>query len=344
MALLAAVLGLAGCGGSLPADPTADPGAPAQPAVTEPPAPEPEPSAAAQALDCDDPMTVTTPYSGGAGVPGPQYPIPDAWLTGLDNTDISEPMPPDLVVVTRDGRKVAAIELVAAEGDTWWIVSFAACRDTGIELDWPPPPVPADVPDVAEVRCDGETLELVTPFVRPQRDGLHIRFVNTGTGELGYAIMARDGGAGAGGPPGTYEDVHTFAPGRATITCSDPYGTEDPSEIPHEHHLTIVDPEGLYVSTELSGCPEGEQFSYVADFAPDAKGEPGTPADVARKTLAANYGLLPSDTVERAGYPEEASVRVRMVRDGETVVVVELSPANGGGWLVGSVSGCAGFE
>jgi hypothetical protein len=313
-------------------------------AATEPPAPTPEPSAVVQAIDCDDPITATTPYPGGPGATGPQYAIPDAWLTGLDNTDRAEPQSPDLVVVSRDGRRIAAIELVAAEGNTWWIESFAACRDAGIRLDWPPDPVPANVPDVAEIRCDGTTLELVTPFVRPQRDGVHLRFVNTGTAELGYSINAAGGGAGAGGPPGASEDVYTFAPGRATITCSDPYGREDPSEIPHEHHLTIVDPEGLYVPTDLDGCPDGEQFSYVADFAPDAKGEPGDPVDVAREHLRANHRLAPDDTVERAGYPAEPTVRVRMVRDGKTVVVVDLSPANGGGWLVGSGSGCAGFE
>ena len=65
----------------------------------------------------------------------------------------------------RDGRTVAAVQLAPAEDDTWWIESFAACRETGIKLDWPPPPVPEDMPDVAELRCDGEQVELVTPFV-----------------------------------------------------------------------------------------------------------------------------------------------------------------------------------
>jgi hypothetical protein len=45
-----------------------------------------------------------------------------------------------------------------------------------------------------------------------------------------------------------------------------------------------------------------------------------------------------------AGYPDEPIVRMRMVRDGKTVVVVELSPAGEGGWLVSGATGCAGFE
>jgi hypothetical protein len=313
-------------------------------AIPPPEPPVPETSPAAQALDCADPVTAETPYPGGAGVPGPRHAIPDAWLIGLDNTDRIDLEPSGLVVVERDERRVGAVYLVPADGETWWIESFAACRDAGIRVDWPPPPVPADVPDVAEIRCDEKTTELSTPFVRPQRDGVHVRFVNNSSGERSYSLMTASGGGGNGGGPGTYEDVWTFGPGRATVVCSDPLGEQDPSEIPHTIHLTIVDPEGLFVPTALTGCLEGEAFTMFADFAPGTPGEPGDPVEVARRSFAANNGLRADDIVERAGYPDEPGARVRMVRDGTTVVVATLTGSSEQGWLIGSASGCAGFE
>jgi hypothetical protein len=199
------------------------------------------------------------------------------------------------------------------------------------------------VPDVAEVRCDGDATELVTPFVRPQRDGVHVRLVNEGSREVAYFLNAA-GGGGSGGPPGAHEQVYLIPPGRATLACWDSTGPQDPSEIPHEHHLTVIDPEGLFVGTELTGCPDGERFGYVADFAPDAKGEPGDPVDVARAALRENHGLQEADIVERAGYPDEGNVRVRMVRNGEVVVLLTLFAAPAGGWLVSGADGCAAFE
>jgi hypothetical protein len=326
--LLAALLAaaLAGCGGTV-----AD-------------QPGPETAQPALALDCTELIGGESPHPGGRGVPGPRYAIPHAWLTGLDNTDRVELEPSGLVVVERDGRRVAAVYLVPAEDETWWIESFAACRDVGIQLDWPPAPVPADVPDVAEIRCGETATKVVTPFVHPQRDGVHVRFVNTSAGERSYSLMSTWGGGGDGGGPGTDEDVWTFGPGRATVICSDPFGAQDPSEIPHTIHLTIVDPEGLFVSTALTGCLEGEQFTIEASPPANPQGEPGDPVDIARRSFAENNGLRASDLVERAGYPEEAKARVRMVRDGETVVVLTLWEPSKDNWLFESASGCAGFE
>jgi hypothetical protein len=125
-----------------------------------------------------------------------------------------------------------------------------------------------------------------------------------------------------------------------TLFCSDPAGSEDPSEIPHRLHVTVVDPDGLYVPADLTGCLEGRQFSFFADFAPDAEGEPASPEDIVRALFSAE----PDDLVERAGYPEEAWVRMRIVHDGKTVVVATLWPGDGGGWFVDSARGCAGFE
>lgn len=316
-----------GCGGTTPGAEKAQAEAPDAGAVTDP-------------LECADPAVSSTPYEAGPGVTGPRHTLPDAWLLGLDNTDVVEAGQRGVVTVSRDGRVVAALALVPASDETWWIETIGVCPGTGIKPDWPPGPAPPDVPDLAVIRCDGRATEIVTAFVRPRPDGLHVRFVNASSGELVYAVSGAEGGNGNGGPPGTREDVFPIGPGRATVICFDPTSSVDPSEIPHEAHLTVVDPEGLHVSTALTACLDGEQFGFFADFAPDAAGERGTPEEVVR----AHFDVEPDDLVERAGYMPEGWVRVRIVHDDATVVVATLVEVSGGGWLLGSASGCAGFE
>jgi hypothetical protein len=51
-------------------------------------------------------------------------------------------------------------------------------------------------------------------------------------------------------------------------------------------------------------------------------------------------GLLPTDVVELAGYPEAQDPVVRVVRDGATIATIEYFQATDGGWLEDSVSRC----
>ena len=77
-------------------------------------------------------------------------------------------------------------------------------------------------------------------------------------------------------------------------------------------------------------CPE--QFSSVADYGPDARGETSDPLEAARKALE-GYGLESDDVFERAGYPEADIMRVRLVRAREPLAVVDLiDDGTGSGW------------
>ena len=48
--------------------------------------------------------------------------------------------------------------------------------------------------------------------------------------------------------------------------------------------------------------------------------------------------------VLRAGYPETDTVRVRVVRDGEPIAVIDLIDDGTGKWLVSMVTGCSSLE
>ena len=326
-------------------------GAQPNPDVAEPaetgPEPEPDQAAAmgdslAGLIDCEaDHAVLETPYVGGAGAAGPLHRLPDSWLRGLDNTDRVEGSEDGArLIVNRDGRRIAALSLVEAQDGTHWIEGIAACAGDGIEPAWPPEPVPQVVPDVAEIRC-GEETELVTPFVRLQSDGVHL--VLTGEPGVSYYLLASGPGGGSGGRAGE-EQVLNVGPGRIVLVCISDDSQQDPSEIPHRAHLTVVDPDGIHRSPELTGCRDGSRFILNSEAArtPDARGEEGPPIEVARRAFQQG-GIRDDDVVERAGNPDAWPVLVRMVRDGETVLVASLTERPDRGWFVDRLTGCEEF-
>lgn len=167
------------------------------PAATRAPAPVEPPT---DAVKCTQPPTTGSyPYPGGPGATEQPHLLPDAWLVGLDNSDRVQQLPGDLLVVQRDGSSIAALQLEPADDGSWWIAAYAACGDLGIELDWPPAPIPTDVPDLAELECDDTSTRVLTPFVRARADGVHLHFRNTGSTWIGYAHPYGGGGARDGG-------------------------------------------------------------------------------------------------------------------------------------------------
>lgn len=75
------------------------------------------------------------------------------------------------------------------------------------------------------------------------------------------------------------------------------------------------------------------------DYAPDARGEPGDPVDLARVAVS---GLQTGDVVER-GVPTELGAAVRIVRAGETVGNLTYASDVNGGWLLAGGMLCAGL-
>ena len=197
-------------------------------------------------------------------------------------------------------------------------------------------PEPTALPDVARVVCDESGARLETPSVRPKPDGIHFEIVNDTGGERSIAIQNAQGtGTGMGIPAGTSTQVVDVEPGAITVSCTDPATEPGAGEA-----LEVVDEDGIWVSTRL-GC--AEQFSQVVDYIQGASGETTDPLEAAEKAVE-GFGLEPDDIFERAGYPDTDTSRVRMVRDGEPIAVVDLIDDGTGKWLVSMVTGCSSLE
>jgi hypothetical protein len=199
-------------------------------------------------------------------------------------------------------------------------------------------PEPA-LPGTARVVCTATGIRVETPTVAPQPGGIHFEIVNETDTERSFSLSGADTGLGFGAPPGTTEQVVDLGSGALTVGCGDPATGPGPGPGPGEP-IEIVDPDGIWVSTQLS-CPQ--QFSSVADYIQGAQGETSDPLEAARKALE-GYGLEPDDVFEPAGYPEAEVPKVRLVRDGEPLAVVDLLDDGSGKWLVSTVTGCSSLE
>jgi hypothetical protein len=197
-------------------------------------------------------------------------------------------------------------------------------------------PEPTALPDVAHLVCDPNGVRIETPSIKPQPDGVHLEVVNETDGERSLSIESAQGtGVGMGVPAGTSTQILDVEPGNVTVSCSDPSVEPGAGE-----SLEVVDEDGVWVSTRLE-CEE--QFSQVVDYIQGATGETTDPLQAARKAVE-GFQLEADDTFERAGYPETETARVRMVRDGEPIAIVDLIDDGTGKWLVSMVTGCSSLE
>jgi len=197
-------------------------------------------------------------------------------------------------------------------------------------------PEPTALPEVARLVCDENGVRVETPSIKPQADGVHFEVVNETDGERSLAIESAQGtGVGMGVPAGDSTQILDVEPGDVTVSCSDPSVEPGAGE-----SLEVVDEDGVWVSTRLE-CEE--QFSQVVDYIQGATGETTDPLQAARKAVE-GFQLEADDTFERAGYPETETARVRMLRDGEPIAVVDLIDDGTGKWLVSMVTGCSSLE
>jgi hypothetical protein len=211
--------------------------------------------------------------------------------------------------------------------------TFAVRTDAGVAS-----PSPA-LPDVAEVVCDATGIRVLTPEVRPQADGVHIRVDNRTSGNRSVFLTSADGRRiGASAHPGVSDlrndhggTALPVPPGSALIRCFDPAAPRgDVKNVGFE----VVDPDGEWKPASFD-CAEIVTGSPL--YTSDAKGQAGDPVELARQHF---QGLLPTDVVELAGYPDEDEPIVRVVRDGATIATIEYFRAADGGWLENSVSRC----
>jgi hypothetical protein len=198
----------------------------------------------------------------------------------------------------------------------------------------------APLPDVARVVCRaGEAPMIETPGVKPQLDGVHLRFVTETGKDLTFSIEdPSEGGMGADAPQGTSTQVTDLHPGTVSISCYDAY-TDDGSEVA-QAPLEIVDEDGIWISTRLQ-CASEFAFSQTVDYVSGARGK-SDPLAAAEEALEA-YGQE-GDVVEPAEYPDTPERIYRLVRAGNILATVSLWKDGAGGWLSDTVTGCSELE
>lgn len=192
------------------------------------------------------------------------------------------------------------------------------------------------LPQLARVVCATDGTRVETPAVRPRADGIHVEIVNeTGAERSFSATSAGGGGLGSGAPPGISKQVLDLEPGELTVACQDPLAGEGASAT-----VEVVDEDGVWVSTRLE-CDE--VFNQVTDYIQGARGETSDPVAAAREALE-GHGVEVDDVLEPAGYPAGAAAKVRLVRAGEVLAVVDLVDDGAGKWLPSQLSGCSSLQ
>lgn len=189
-------------------------------------------------------------------------------------------------------------------------------------------PIGAAAPDVAQLRCGPDGVEVVTPRVAAQADGVHVEVAEGGGATSWDYTDATDGGRGGLDLGAMSLDV---APGVLMVRC----GTGDDQP---EAALEVVDPAGFWVPDAVEGCQEFGDV--VHDYVDGAAGEPD-PLAVAEEALRDRR--VPGDAVRQAGYLEGEGPRTYVqVVDGRVVAAAHLQPdfADGSGWLLEILESC----
>lgn len=197
-------------------------------------------------------------------------------------------------------------------------------------------------PVLANVRCTDDGAETDTAKVQPERDGVHIRFLNE-TNHREFFLRMRGGGdwhneGGRLEPYGVTELTTSAPPGELVVGCfrnDNDIPVPDPDD-PHYAAMTVVDPKGLWVPLDLYCGSEPEPSRIETDATADD--DTNFPA-LAREEVP---GLHPNDVVRKPGYPEtEWHLNSHVVvRDGDVIAHLTFG-ASGGKWEIG-VRSCRG--
>jgi hypothetical protein len=182
---------------------------------------------------------------------------------------------------------------------------------------------PWGAPTTLSVTCTREPwgIEPLTPEVPAQPDGVHIVVDNaagathisshmkgpphvpTGGRTLRYSLLDPD-------RDGFVRLVATWPPGPVELACEAP-GIEQGSET-----VRVTDPDGQWISAVLS-CEETVPYERE-------KRQPD--ADLERNIRNNVSGVLSTDEIVRAGYPQDTfpAATMLVVRDGEPVAAITL--------------------
>jgi len=197
-------------------------------------------------------------------------------------------------------------------------------------------PLPSLIPDVLKVSCDGGAPSTLDPTVAVQVDGLHVRMVGQAppgeqialfgpNGDLMQTAQSADASSGQ-----FVEFTSSGGPGTYFVKCYPIGSNVDPATINAAATVTVVDPNGYWVSTELA-CPRSEQGG--TNFS-------GLQGPTPEEAIHSLLWVLVSDTVEPAGYTQySGDTTWRVVRDGAVIAWFDVSPSQRG-WQSESVQLC----
>jgi hypothetical protein len=227
--------------------------------------------------------------------------------------------------VVRTAASVAAAAFLAV-----------ACAGRSSEVPRAPATAQSALPDAVQIICDATGTTVLTPVVRPQRDGVHLEIQNTTGEDLSFIV----GGDGDSAPTGSSELIWSLPPGTAKIGC---VALSAPGDTPPDGEVSVQDSDGIWTDPRVGGVGCVSVTVGSMDYAQGAAGEQGDPVDIARVRLRDR--LKEGDVVQAAGYPDEPERHVIVVRDGSTVADLKYVRDEAGiGWLVDTESICPSFN
>jgi hypothetical protein len=184
-----------------------------------------------------------------------------------------------------------------------------------------------DESETLEIRCDGETTEVLTSIVQAQRDGVHVLIHNTANERLSVTTETVGDGASAG----ETTLIFPIDPGTSRIRCMKE--TEDNAmENGDWGSFEVLAPEG-WISPTLD-CPSGRMYFGNADYVEGARGVKDPLVDSEKR-----FRL--EGTVFEAGY-ETADARTFInVTNGIAKESLTYTSDGYGGWLQTESSGCS---
>jgi hypothetical protein len=175
----------------------------------------------------------------------------------------------------------------------------------------------AEFSDVLQVRCDSNSIKVVTPIVAVQADGVHVdasvseladpEVWLTSTGDENLSVLSGSSGVDD-------EFVRELPPGDATVHCeSGPTQQDGPERL--SATFSLIDPHGVFTSYETD-CTDATYLGPTG-LGKDAP-EPAEGQNAIDIVTTLVTGLQPQDEFGMAGYPKGEPI-VRVVREGQTV-------------------------
>jgi hypothetical protein len=203
----------------------------------------------------------------------------------------------------------------------------------------PLPPAQADASDVLRIRCDAQSIDVLTPVVEAQPDGVHVLAEVSGIRQPQVLLSSKANPTGlfSSGAQGV-DDVFVVAlpPGLATASClSIPLQSGGPTG-----SFSVVDPEGVFKAYHLT-CEDpkwaGTSRNDLSDVVPAATPEEAFALHV--------NGLMAEDVIEPAGYPMDASRWdfYRLTREGQVIGWFVPDRLEAGGYYVTAGRVCRGY-